>query len=1118
MQEIVLFSALLSEMTFTWYNEPKNWSVNQTTINVHTDKNTDFWRKTHYGFERDSGHFYYHSLPGDQSFTVTVNVRGKYNTLYDQGGLMLRTDENNWIKCGVEYVDGQQFASVVVTVNGWSDWSVVPINTPEVLKLRARREKEAVHIDFAESEEGNFQMMRLAYLPITKRSKAMLTGIMCASPNNITQGFDISFENLNITKMAFWRAGSLFSSSTSSTTTNSNTVTQEMIERLCDRLQSATRSEDRRDAVRGLKGLSKKCKLEVGTQSMNLLANTLQGDRTDLDLIQLALETLANVVTYETGNDDEQANLPQDITVQFTELYIKDKTHVHAALELIEETDFNVRRSAIRFLTALLTNCTKELQDIILESGPMGVSKLVDLLQDEREVIRNDALLLLQILTRYNTNIQKIVAFENGFERLFEILASEGGSDGLVTVEDCLSVLLNLLQNNASNQSYFREGSYIRRLVDFFELGSIGEKRWSAQKVTNVHLLLQTIRILVSPTNSHQNILACQRSVSQCGLLHRLCVMLTLTTIPADVLAETINTIGDVVRGNAENQQFLGSVMNTTGEIQQPVLFNLLYTMVAGEKQSFPLRISILYCLQCYLYKNDLGKSLIVQTLLPQTENVANQYTLGHLLIIGYLSKDNVASWCSGIALAHLIADNQQFKEAILKVVLAVDQAQAGAKTLMEISTDLLANSSSSFHTRVAVLIFLCTWLSNCSLAVQTFLSIQNSISYLISQICGQLVADDREILIQSLCSFALGLCLVFNNNQTPSYTTESLERLINKRIGIDLFQEKLETLSKSEYYSKTLQKPQLKLSKTNDMILDYEFARLYKALEGSITRMLTSRQMNSTENSLIGPLSTNLYEQQTSTMMTHYHDLIRKQDQQINTYKQQEKQFIDESQIYKKKMLDLEQKLQEVKDQYSLLKISTKQGPDTHNELATICEQQRRELEYLRSFVTQHQQHYNSTQPIENGIEHLNFNNTENHNMQNDRKLQASERAALTARITELQEKVNAFEDRYATQNDEIARLQLENGVLQEKITNEKRKVSILEGVESQMHGLIDDKARCDSEYQKLNSVYQQNLNEQNDLLVLCSSYEDQLTTCRNIIQSAGLTVPKFLLDLDNN
>ena len=61
-------------------------------------------------------------------------------------------------------------------------------------------------------------------------------------------------------------------------------------------------------------------------------------------------------------------------------------------------------------------------------------------------------------------------------------------------------------------------------------------------------------------------------------------------------------------------------------------------------------------------------------------------------MIIGYLSKDVVASWCSGIALARLVADSQQFKEAILKVVLAVDQAQTGAKTLMEISIDLLQN------------------------------------------------------------------------------------------------------------------------------------------------------------------------------------------------------------------------------------------------------------------------------------------------------------------------------------------------------------------------------------------------------------------------------------------
>jgi hypothetical protein len=151
--------------------------------------------------------------------------------------------------------------------------------------------------------------------------------------------------------------------------------------------------------------------------------------------------------------------------------------------------------------------------------------------------------------------------------------------------------------------------------------------------------------------------------------------------------------------------------------------------MIAGEKQSFPLRISILYCFQCYLYKNDYGKSVIVQTLLPQTEST-NQYTFGQLLIIGYLSKDNVASWCSSIALSHLIADSQQLKEAILKVILAIDQTQSGTKSLMDISIDILQNVNSSFHTRISILIFLCTWLSNCPLAVQAFLSIPNSISY----------------------------------------------------------------------------------------------------------------------------------------------------------------------------------------------------------------------------------------------------------------------------------------------------------------------------------------------------------------------------------------------------
>lgn len=62
--------------------------------------------------------------------------------------------------------------------------------------------------------------------------------------------------------------------------------------------------------------------------------------------------------------------------------------------------------------------------------SPMGLSKLMDLLSDSREVIRNDVLLLLIQLTKGNANIQKIVAFENAFDRIFDVVKDEGLADG----------------------------------------------------------------------------------------------------------------------------------------------------------------------------------------------------------------------------------------------------------------------------------------------------------------------------------------------------------------------------------------------------------------------------------------------------------------------------------------------------------------------------------------------------------------------------------------------------------------------------------------------------------------------------------------------------------------
>ncbi|CAF3445538.1 unnamed protein product, partial [Rotaria sp. Silwood2] len=111
----------------------------------------------------------------------------------------------------------------------------------------------------------------------------------------------------------------------------------------------------------------------------------------------------------------------------------------------------------------------------------------------------------------------------------------------------------------------------------------------------------------------------------------------------------------------------------------------------------------------------------------------ADRYSLGHLLLTGSTSKDAIASWCSVILLAHLIADNPKRKENILNVISAVGQSPTGAKTLLEITIDLLKN--------------------------------------FISQIRNPSIENDPEALMSSLHAFVLGVCLISNNNTIEEYS-----------------------------------------------------------------------------------------------------------------------------------------------------------------------------------------------------------------------------------------------------------------------------------------------------------------------------------------------------------
>ena len=174
----------------TWINEPKTWNRDGNTISLVTDAKTDFWRNTYYGFVRDSGHFL--GFEAGSSFTATVQVTGKFESLYDQAGLMIRIDETQWVKTGVELTDGELFLSTVVTVSN-SDWSIAkPFVELHDFYLRVTVKDGAMRIQ-ASRDGKHWPLARLAPFPVSKR---YLVGPMACTPERA--GLNVKFSGFSI--------------------------------------------------------------------------------------------------------------------------------------------------------------------------------------------------------------------------------------------------------------------------------------------------------------------------------------------------------------------------------------------------------------------------------------------------------------------------------------------------------------------------------------------------------------------------------------------------------------------------------------------------------------------------------------------------------------------------------------------------------------------------------------------------------------------------------------------------------------------------------------------------------------------------------------------------------
>lgn len=173
-----------------WQNAPTSWKQSGASLIEQVPADTDYWRTTHYGFVRDNGPFRYEIHDGN--FEAKVRISGKYHELYHQAGLMIRIDEKNWIKTGIEFVNGHQNVSAVVT-RDFSDWSVLVRNdNPSSIWMRLQRFNDTVQISYSLDGE-KWSMIRLAYFPARVPVKI---GMVAAAPGK--QSFEVHFDAFSI--------------------------------------------------------------------------------------------------------------------------------------------------------------------------------------------------------------------------------------------------------------------------------------------------------------------------------------------------------------------------------------------------------------------------------------------------------------------------------------------------------------------------------------------------------------------------------------------------------------------------------------------------------------------------------------------------------------------------------------------------------------------------------------------------------------------------------------------------------------------------------------------------------------------------------------------------------
>ncbi|MBO5502150.1 MAG: DUF1349 domain-containing protein [Clostridia bacterium] len=179
-----------------WIREPKEYTIGEDCIRIRTQPHTDLWQRTYYHFRNDNAPVLQLET-NEEYFSFVFKTDFASQVRFDQSGVVLYLDSDNWLKASVEYENDQiQRLGAVVTNNGYSDWSSTDIDA-SIKSMWFRLSRRGQDFCVENSTDGqHFKQMRICHL--FHAGKTVRFGIYACSPEE--SSFWASFTHLELTE------------------------------------------------------------------------------------------------------------------------------------------------------------------------------------------------------------------------------------------------------------------------------------------------------------------------------------------------------------------------------------------------------------------------------------------------------------------------------------------------------------------------------------------------------------------------------------------------------------------------------------------------------------------------------------------------------------------------------------------------------------------------------------------------------------------------------------------------------------------------------------------------------------------------------------------------------